>query len=53
LDAAQPDAANAGLPDEADDEVGGPIALAIVLADAAQDVVADAPMQAVPTHNPD
>jgi exoribonuclease-2 len=53
LDAAQPDAANAGLPDEADDEVGGPIALAIDLADAAQDVVADAPMQAVPTHNPD
>jgi exoribonuclease-2 len=49
----QPGAAEAGLPDETDDEVGGPIALAIDLADAAQDGVADAPMQVVPTHSPD
>jgi exoribonuclease-2 len=44
LDAAQPDAADADLADEADDEVGGPIALAIDIADA----VPDTPVAAQP-----
>ena len=50
LDAEQPEAADSDLPEEADDEVGGPIALAIDIADAADD--AAAPTQATPAHNP-
>lgn len=43
LDAVLPGLAQADVPDEADDEVGGPIALAIDLADAAQDVASPQP----------
>ena len=50
LDAAQPEMADADLPEEADDEVGGPIALAIDVADAALDAVAAT--QAMSAHNP-
>ncbi len=50
LDAAQPETADSDLPEEADDEVGGPIALAIDIADAAEDAVAAT--QAMPAHNP-
>ena len=50
LDAAQPETADSDLLEEADDEVGGPIALAIDIADAAEDAVAAT--QAMPAHNP-
>jgi len=49
LDAAQPDATGADLPEETDDEVGGPIALAIDLSDPGHDA---APVQLMPPPNP-
>ena len=53
LDLDGSDAAGADLPDDGEDDmVGGPIALAIDLADAAPDGLADAPPQPAPLQDP-
>jgi exoribonuclease-2 len=53
LDADGPDAAAEDLLDDGEDDgVGGPIALAINLTDAAQDGLPDAPAQPAPLQDP-